>query len=147
MQLLTWEMQQGRSITARLDHGSDILESIIALAEDLEIAMGYFSAIGALTSAEIGFYDQESHKYWRKSVEMPVELLSCTGNISIKDKKTFVHAHALMAGSDYQAFGGHLYSGEIFAAELQLSELLGKNLAREKDPVTGLYLWADSGGR
>jgi predicted DNA-binding protein with PD1-like motif len=141
MQLLTWEMQKGRYITARLDHGSDIVESITVLAEDLGISAGYFTAIGALASTEIGYYDQKTHEYKKRSVDEAVEILSCTGNISIKEGKPFVHAHAILSGANFQAFGGHLYSGKVFAAELQLFELLGSELAREHDQVTGLYLW------
>ncbi len=37
--------------------------------------------------------------------------------------------------------GGHLLEGKVFAAEVHLVELVGKELVRKKDAITGLSLW------
>ena len=55
--------------------------------------MATFAAIGALKRARIGFYDQGNHKYFEIVLSEPHEIASCTGNISTKEDKIFVHAH------------------------------------------------------
>jgi predicted DNA-binding protein with PD1-like motif len=132
---------QGRCLLARLDHGADILHQVSRLAREEGIATGILTAIGALSLAEIAYYDQASLEYRRIPVEGPVELLSCLGNISIRDGQPFVHAHAVLADSHGRVLGGHLITGMVFAAELCLQEFLGEPFVRKYDSVTGLYLW------
>lgn len=119
----------------RLDHGADLMVQIPEIAVDEGIQTGAFSVIGALIQAEIAFYDTHL-------VEYNAELISCTGNVSIREGKPFVHAHVVLADSDGKTTGGHLLHGKIFAAELFLIELLGKPMVRENDQTTGLYLWS-----
>lgn len=135
------ELDREKSIVARFDYGADLVESITDLAEKMEIRTGIFSAIGALQKAEIGYYDQETYEYHGNLIDAPMELVSCSGNISIRDEKPFVHAHASLADRNGKVLGGHLQSGVIFAAEVYIQELKGEVLVRSHDPVTDLYLW------
>ena len=132
---------QGRCLLARLDHGADILHQAGRLAKEEGIKTGILTAIGALSLAELAYYDQASLEYRKIPVEGPVELLSCLGNISIRDGQPFVHAHAVLADSKGRVLGGHLITGIVFAAELCLQEFLGEPFKREYDSVTGLHLW------
>ena len=104
---------------------------------------GVFWAIGALSSAELGYYDQVKHEYGKIPVEEPVELASCSGNISIRDGQPFVHAHAVLADREGKTLGGHLMKGCVFAAEVHLQELSGQSVRRVHDPITGLKLWGE----
>ena len=142
MGLLVRELKHGRYLLVRLDYGADLVIQIYKLAVDEGIHTGAFSVIGALSQAEIAFYDQESHEYGKLLVEENAELVSCTGNVSIRDGEPFVHAHVILAYSDGKTRGGHLLHGKIFAAELFLIELLGKPMVRENDQTTGLHLWS-----
>ena len=141
--MLIHESKRGRSIFARLDYGADIVESIARLAEEMAIETGVFSAIGALQKAEIGYYDQETHEYRGKTIDRPMELVSCSGNVSIREDKPFVHAHASLADREGNMTGGHLQNGVVFAAEVYVQELEGEPLVRTHDPVTDLFLWGD----
>lgn len=139
--MLIRNFRQGRIIFARLDHGEDIISQITILAEENGIEIGALSAIGALSRAKIAYYDQISHEYGEVSLEDPLELASCSGNISLKDGRPFVHAHAVLSDRMGRTWGGHLTSGTIFAAELCLQELSGLPLKRGPDSITGLNLW------
>jgi len=142
MGLFVRELKRGRLLLVRLDHGADLVDQISKLAVDEGIHTGTFSVLGALTQAEIAFYDQESHEYSKLPVEENTELVSCTGNVSIREGKPFVHVHVVLADSDGKTIGGHLLRGKIFAAELFFIELMGEPMAREIDQTTGLYLWS-----
>ena len=134
---------QGRIIVARLEHGEDIISQFTALAEMNGIETGTLSAIGALSHADLAFYDQSSHEYGIIALNEPMEMASCSGNISLKDGRPFVHAHAVLSDRTGRTHGGHLISGTIFAAELFLQELSGLPLKRVSDSITGLYLWGN----
>jgi len=135
--------EQGRCFLARLDLDTEIISQIADLAKREGIKTGVFSVIGALKRAELAYYDQTAQEYRTIPVERPIELASCSGNISLRDGQPFVHAHAVLADSEGRIIGGHLMKGDVFAAELYLQELLGERLIREHDPATGLYLWGD----
>ncbi len=136
--------EQGRCLLVRLDHGADIVKQVSDFLDKEKIEAAIFFAIGALIKAEIAYYDQSSHEYKAISVKEPVELVSCTGNVSLRDGYPFLHAHAALAFSDGKVIGGHLTSGSVFAAEAFIQELSGEPLVRTHDSTTGLYLW-DSG--
>ena len=141
--MLIRNFRQGRIFFARLDHGADIVSQITNLAEENEIETGALSAIGALSRAELGYYDQLSHEYGMISLEEPVELASCSGNISLRNGRPFVHAHAVLSDRTGRTWGGHLTRGIIFAAEVYLQELSGLPLKRVPDSITGLKLWGE----
>lgn len=124
-----------------LQHGSDIMEAIRDAAADLSIDAGFFSVIGALSSVELGYYDQKEKVYRQRSFEGAYEIASCTGNISLRDGQRFIHAHIALADENYNLIGGHLLGGRIFAAELHMISIVGEPPVREYDPLTGLFLW------
>jgi predicted DNA-binding protein with PD1-like motif len=141
--LIIEESISGRSILARLDHGEEMIGQIADLARERKIKAAAISAIGALSQADLGFYDQAGREYRVRRVEVPVEIASCTGNISLMDGEPFVHAHAVLADSSGTVLAGHLVRGTIFAAELFLQELAEADLNRSWDEKTGLKLWSD----
>ncbi|MBN1236053.1 MAG: DNA-binding protein [Methanotrichaceae archaeon] len=128
---------------ARLDHGTDIIGQISNLAAENGIETGTISAIGALSRAELGYYDQVSQEYCKIPVDQPVELASCTGNISLRDGRPFVHAHAALSDRTGRTWSGHLTCGTVFAAEVYLQELSSLPLKRVPDSITGLALWGE----
>ncbi len=135
------EFRIERSYLIRVDHDSDLVEFITKFAKDRQITKATFTAIGALKTAKLGFYDQQALEYGETQISKPTEIASCIGNISIKDGAQFVHAHAVLTNHSGKTWGGHLLGGIVFAAEIHLTELAGENVIRMKDDVTGLALW------
>ena len=124
------ESSPGRSFLARLDHGAEIIGQIADVARERRIRAAAISTVGALTRADLGFYDQTGQEYRVRAVEEPVEIASCTGNISLIEGEPFVHSHAVLADSSGRVLAGHLVRGTIFAAELFVQELAEANLHR-----------------
>jgi len=131
----------GRNFLVRAEHNSDLVQFVTELAEKEGIIVAAFTAIGALKRAKLEFYDQEKHEYQEITLDSPHEIASCIGNISVKDGKPFVHAHAVLADKNGNTKAGHLLEGVVFAAEVHLRELKGAKLERKYDKVTGLSLW------
>ena len=136
------EFQPGRYIVGRLPHGEDLISAIENFCESYSIQMATFSLIGAVSSYTIGVYDQTQHVYVTATESASLEIVTCTGNISLMDGKPFVHAHVVFGDKKGNTMGGHLFSETIiFAGEISLQELKGKPLERAYDEKTGLSLW------
>ena len=74
----------------------------------------------------------------------PLEIISCTGNISLKEGVPFVHAHAVLSDEQGKTIGGHLFSETpVFAGEFYIQELTGSPFSRKHDEETGLMLWSN----
>ena len=145
------EAKSGRRIVVRLPHGKDLLDVVKTIAQESKISSASLVAIGAFQSATLSYYNQETKQYEDLIIDKPTEISSCIGNISNFNDELIVHCHVVLTDSEGKAIGGHLMSGtKIFAGELVIDELLGANLERKYDDVTGLNLWktnmpADSG--
>jgi predicted DNA-binding protein with PD1-like motif len=136
------EFKSGRRFVGRLPHGQDLIKSIEAFCGGTAVSMATFAAIGAVTSVTLGAYDQKQQVYVTYAKEAALEIVSCTGNISLKDGSPMVHAHILLADMHGKTLGGHLFSETIiYAGEITLLELAGKPLERAYDTTTGLMLW------
>jgi len=128
----------------RLPHGKDFVMAIEDFCAENAIPVGVFSAIGAVMSATLGSYDQNQQVYVTFKKEEPLEIVHCTGNVSLKDGKVAVHAHGVFADVKGQTTGGHIFSETVvYAGEIYIQELLGKPLEREYDERTGLLLWRE----
>ena len=101
------------------------------------------SAIGAVSQARVGFYNQAERQYYYLDLARPLEILALVGNVSLKDGKPMVHAHDTLGDHDGRAFGGHLAPGTlVFACEFIIQEYRSSAaLERRMDDPTGLFLW------
>lgn len=135
------EFNPNRNFLVRVEHNSELIQFITELAEKEKIVVATITVVGALKQARLGFYNQEKHEYQEIRIDSPHEIASCVGNISIKDGRPFVHAHAVLADKNGKTKAGHLLQGTVFAAEVYLCELKGTELERKYDKVTGLSLW------
>jgi predicted DNA-binding protein with PD1-like motif len=134
----------GRCMLGRLPYGKDFVNTIEDFCVQNSIQTGVFSVIGAVTSVTLGSYDQNQQVYVTFKKEGPLEIVHCTGNVSLKDGKVAVHAHAVLADMNGQTIGGHIFSETVvYAGEIHVQELLGKPLEREYDEKTGLSLWKE----
>ena len=140
------EAKPGRIFVGRLAHGADLLAELTRLAAENGVRCGRVEAIGAVSRARVGYYDQAAKKYGHLEWNEPMEILALVGNVSEKADapgKPFVHAHVTVADEQGRAFGGHLAEGTIvFAAEFRIEELSGVELVRRPDEATGLALWS-----
>ncbi len=133
----------GRKIIGRLAKGEDLLAALEKVARDQAITLGEVQALGAVSQARLGYYNQAERQYYLLELDRPLEIASLIGNISLKDDKPMVHAHVTLADQDGRAFGGHLADGTlVFACEFAIQEYRSAiPLVRRLDEPTGLFLW------
>ena len=137
--------QRGRSFLLRLPYGEDLLLTLKRFCDENEITQGTLIVIGAVQQATVGYYDQEAREYRANSFNQPMEIVSCSGNISLLEGKPFVHAHIVLADSEGKPVAaGHLMEDTIiFAGEAFVQELIGEPLVRKFDEQTSLSLWEE----
>ena len=56
------------------------------------------SGIGMLKDFEIGYFNTETKQYETALFEKPCELISLSGNITLKDNEIFPHLHVSLQG-------------------------------------------------
>ena len=133
----------GRQFLVRVPRGDDLWNHLAAFSAEHKIRCAAVSVIGATSKVTIGYYDQKKHKYHSKTFRGEMEIVSCSGNVSLKEGKPYLHLHAVMGDTALRCFGGHLFPGSsVFAAEVHIQELLGKPNVRLPDVSTGLALWS-----
>jgi predicted DNA-binding protein with PD1-like motif len=136
------DLRTKRTIIGQLPYGSDLLDGLTELVQAKKIRLGRLQAIGATTNAVFAYYDQQTKTYNPIECKGGMEILSLSGNVSMRDGKPFVHAHITLSDAEGRVFGGHLMKGTtLFACEVTIDEFEGEHLERGKDDRTGLYLW------
>lgn len=137
-----WEAHAGRAFVGRLDTGVDLIEEIERYCAERGIVAAQVTVIGAVRRARFAYYEQEGHRYAELQTDTHHEIVGFTGNVSLKDDRPFLHAHATFSDATGACVGGHLLRGiEVFAAEVMIREIGGVSLVRLPDEETGLSLW------
>lgn len=130
-----------RVIVCRFRTGDDILDCLNEAARENRITAGSFTAIGAAQKASLGYYLGEG-QYSSISLQGPLEIVSCIGNVSIKENQPFVHAHITLTDKEGKAYGGHLMPETRVGAtfEVTFHAYDDVKLSRKLDQATKLFL-------
>jgi len=106
--------KEGNLIVFRFEDGKDIIESLKRVTKEHKIQSGIIlNGIGMLRNFEISFYSREKASYVTNKFNEPVELLSLSGNISLRNNETFFHLHVALAKENQNALGGHLKKATV----------------------------------
>lgn len=121
--------------------GDEIASLLQQFAAEQSLAGSSFKAIGAVSYAQLGWFNWKTKKYDPACVlDEQVELLSLIGDIALRDGEPQVHAHVVIERSDGTAHGGHLLEARVRpTCELILTES-PIHLQKKYDPETGIAL-------
>jgi predicted DNA-binding protein with PD1-like motif len=137
------EFHANRLYQGSLDKGVEIVSGLFSVMEQHGITTGVISGIGALSEAELGYFNAGTKAYEKISFKENLEIVSLKGNISQKDNEVFPHLHAVLSKKDFSAFGGHLFSGIVYAFEFEIIIFEEQPFTRKFDETTGLFLWKE----
>ncbi|HEX2767006.1 MAG TPA: PPC domain-containing DNA-binding protein [Candidatus Limnocylindria bacterium] len=136
------EARAGRAFVGRLETGSDLVREIEHFCAEQNVIAAQVTVIGAVRRARYAYYEQDDYRYRELETATHHEIVGFLGNVSLRDDRPFLHAHATFADADGATVGGHLLPGiEVFAAEVMIREIAGVTLVRQLDAETGLALW------
>ena len=73
------------------------------------------SAIGAINSVTLGFFDTQKQEYIEQSMHKPFELSSLIGTITTNNigEEPRLHVHATISDKDFRTYGGHLFRAVV----------------------------------
>jgi len=121
------EIGINRMFFIKLEPNDDLLDSLTKAVSAHSIQTGFFTMIGALETANVGYYLLDQKKYKTLTMNAPFEIVSCSGNVTLKDGAPMIHAHLIVADQKGHAFGGHLLpgntisvTGEMFLIEAKM---------------------------
>ncbi len=127
-----------KTIVACCERGEDLYVCLDRLVNEHGVKSGTFQVIGALSRGRVGVF--EHGKYEWLTHEGTLEISSCTGNVTVKEGRPFVHCHAVLTDGKGTVLGGHLAEGCLCdpTAEIHL-QLLEGEVARCLEPQSGLW--------
>ena len=132
----------GRIFIGRLTSGEDIIRTVENFCRRRGIKLAAFSVTGAVSLFTIGVFDQKQRVHVTSRNEIPMEIISCTGNITLYGENAHIKARIILADQLGKTSGGCLFSDTLlFAGEFQLIELLGPPVSREYDQDSGRMQW------
>jgi len=124
------------------DFGSDLLKELQKYVSAKNINLAWLSGVGAVSRANIRYYDQPEQKWVDLELDQNLEVAGMWGNVSLLNGEPIVHVHIVLADREGRCYGGHLADGTlVFNLEIMLTTLSGPNVIRNMDPQTGLTLW------
>lgn len=136
------QLSAGRGFVGRLETGSDLVEAIERFCAEQGVIAAQVTVVGAVRRAAYAYYEQYDRRYRELASDEHHEIVGFTGNVSLRDDRPFLHAHATFADASGGCVGGHLLRGcEVFVAEVMIREITGVELVRHPDEATGLALW------
>ena len=132
--------KSGETFVLVLEPGEEIIQSLEDFCLRQKIFAGHFCGIGSANSVCMATFDVGEKKYVDRAFFGQLEITALLGNIALKEKKPFVHAHITVGDTEYRAFAGHLKSAIVSAAcEIFITKVSAK-LEREFSKTTGLNL-------
>ena len=106
--------RSGSDILVRIDPGEEIHAALKELADDLGFdAAAITSGIGRTRENQYGYMDEEG-VYQRRSLDLPSELVSLSGNIArTLEGDAFTHIHCCWSDDDNNVHAGHLFQATV----------------------------------
>lgn len=130
-----------RTYVLVLDPGEEAFQTIGRFADEEHLSAASLTALGAFSTATVGWFDLAAKTYRKIPVAQQCEVLSAVGDIAIDDKgKPSLHMHVVLGLSDGSTRGGHLLEGMVQPTlEVTLVEAPA-HLRRRQRPELGLAL-------
>ncbi len=130
-----------RTFVLILDPGEEAFATITGFALQEGVSAASLAAIGAFSTATVGWFDPGSQTYRKIPVAQQCEVLSTIGDVALGDDgKPSVHMHIVLGLSDGSTRGGHLLDGLVQPTlEVILIEAPA-HLRRRKRPELGIAL-------
>lgn len=104
---------QEKTYALILQYGEEAMEELKKFAQKQQLYGCRFTAVGAFSRTEVGFFDFSIKDYVKIPFGEQMEVLSLVGDITVYEDKPQVHAHVVLGRRDGTAHGGHLLKGIV----------------------------------
>ncbi len=127
----------------RLKKDEDLYYGVMNIIKKEHIMDGFITGIGSVRQASLAFFDQKNGSYINTHITEPMEIISLTGNISLKNLSPFAHIHIQLAKQNFVVIGGHLLPDTtVYSFEYEIFSYTNNNYnVRKFNEDTKLFLW------
>jgi hypothetical protein len=134
--------REGRGHTTALvfETGDDVLAVLEAHARRTGIKAAHFTALGAVRSATLAYFDTETNEYIDIPVDEQAEVTSMVGDIGTHEGDVVIHAHCVLGRRDGSTIAGHLQAAHVRPTLELFLTAYDTELIRRTEPETGLSL-------
>ena len=130
-----------RTFAVIMKTGDEVLSAMTNFATKEKIGAAQITAIGALSSLTLLYFNWDRKEYEKIPVDEQVEVASLIGDIALDPKsQPTVHIHLVVGKSDGRAMAGHLGTAYVRPTLEVIVEELPAYLQKVHDPETGLAL-------
>lgn len=134
------EAQAGKTFAVVFDTGDEAASGLASFARQNHLAASHFTAIGALSSVVLGYFDWQRKEYQKIRLDEQVEVLSCIGDVALEKDQPKVHAHIVVGRADGSTRGGHLLEARVRPTLEVILVESPEHLRKRFDPESGLAL-------
>ncbi|MGD9803868.1 MAG: PPC domain-containing DNA-binding protein [Hyphomicrobiaceae bacterium] len=132
-----------RAFAVIMETGDEVMACLTEFAAREKIGGAQLTAIGALKTGTLAYFDWQEKKYLPIAIDEQVEVASLVGDIAIgPDGKPSIHAHAVLGKRGGAAIAGHLQKAEVRPTLEVIVTEVPEHLCKVKDEVSGLALIA-----
>ena len=130
-----------RTFVVVLGSGDEAFGSLRRFIGEQGLSAAQITAIGALSSAVLGYFDWDRKEYTRIPVKEQVEVVSLVGDVALDPKgEPSLHAHVVLGRFDGSTLGAHLLEAQVRPPlEVMINESPA-HLRKRKDRESGLAL-------
>jgi predicted DNA-binding protein with PD1-like motif len=123
-----------------LDEGDEVVAELSAFARERGLSSAQLTAVGAFSSAVLGWFDRQAKDYRRIPVDEQCEVLSIIGDVALNDGEPALHAHCVVGLPDGTTRGGHLLEGQVWPTLEVVVRESPARLQKTMRPDVGLAL-------
>lgn len=120
--------------------GDEALSGLVDFARQYKVEDAHFTAIGAVSSATLGWLDLSHKVYIAIPVKEQAEVASLTGDIATFQGKPVVHMHCVLAKRTGETVGGHIWELNVDPT-LEVFIIVNRTpLGKRPDDASGMKL-------
>jgi predicted DNA-binding protein with PD1-like motif len=120
--------------------GDEAYSGLQEFAEKYHVTSGHFTAIGALSSAVLAWFDPQKKMYLENPIHEQVEVASMIGDFALYNGKPAVHTHMVVGHRNGAASGGHVIEAIVSPTLEAFVTVDPVALQKKFDPATDLTL-------
>jgi len=138
---LLHEANGKRTFAVVLQTGDEAMACLRSFAEKERLGGAQITAIGALSHAQLAYFDWEKKSYVPIDIAEQVEAASLVGDVAVgPDGQPSIHLHAVLGKRSGAAVAGHLNEAHVRPTlEIIVTEM-PEHLCKTKDKESGLAL-------
>ena len=97
----------GDRLVVRLESGERVAETLLRLLRSEDIGYAVVSGLGAVSQVRLSYWNAQSRQYEAHELEEQMEVVSLTGNVTLREGEPFLHLHVGLGRQDLSVLGGH----------------------------------------